>query len=122
MDTQYQIKNVTQWLALPEIEIPRLKNQNEKGKVYDVKNVGFFMADIKQCSALKLIEKSKLDGKIPLPSIVILFEGRNKQFRLPVELNDWVYSCVSLSASGMNLFPNKVEIGNLSENIYAKIL
>ena len=57
-------------------------------------------------------------------SLLLLYfsKGRNKQFRLPVELNDWVYSCVSLSASGMNPLPNKVEIGNLSENIYAEIL
>lgn len=122
MNMQYQIKNVTQWLALPEIEIPKLNNPNEKGKVHDVKNVGFFMADIKQCSALNIIGKSESEGKVPLPSIVILFEGRNQQFRLPVELNDWVHSCVSLSASGINPFPCKVEIGNLSGNIYAEIL
>jgi hypothetical protein len=60
MDTQYQIKNVTQWLALPEIEIPKLKNPNEKGKVYDVKNVGFFIADIKQCSALNITGLTRL--------------------------------------------------------------
>ncbi len=113
---------MSEWLALPEIEIPTISNPYEKGKEYDVKNVGFFMADIEECSTLSIVEKSNLEGKIPLPTIVIQFEDRFKQFRLPVELNEWVYDCVTLVTGGENLFPCKVEIGNLNGKIYAELL
>ena len=121
MNKKYRINNVSEWFALPEIEIPIISNPHEQGKVYDVKNVGFFMADIKECSNLSIIEKNIHEGRVPLPTIVIQFEGRFKQFRLPAELNGWTYDCVALVSGGAKLFPCKVEIGNLN-GIYAEIL
>ena len=122
MNKKYQINNLSEWLALPEIEIPTINNPHEKGKVYDVKNVGFFMAAIEECSTLNIIKKSNLKGKIPLPTIVIKFESYFKQFRLPVELNGWACDCVALVAGRENLFPCKVGIGNLNGKIYAELL
>ena len=122
MNEKYQIKTVSEWLALPEIEIPVISSPDKNGKVYKVKNVGFFMADIGECSSHNIIEKSNLAGKIPLPTIVTEAKNHFRQFRLPVDLNEWAHSCVSLAASGMNGFPCDVEFGNLNGNIYAEFL
>ncbi len=123
MSEQFKINNIQDWLALPLIEIPAVKSIEEKGVIYNVQKVGYFIADLEECHDLGIIDNTELSGDIPLPTIVIKESGgKLKQYRLPVELNNWVYDIIeAANFEKRSPFPRDVEFGSVNGRYYAEM-
>lgn len=84
------------------LEIPVLKNDGEKGVIYQVLSVGM--------------------GRQGIPTVTI--KNANKKaivYRLPTELQGWVQSAMGMAMQGLNPFPTKVEFGKIDDTIYAHL-
>ena len=114
MGNKFVITGVEEWLNLPNIEIPVLKSKKETGSVFEVKKVGFVLADKNDCKAKGLNAPEAPGGKSTLPTAVVLFGSEYELCSLPLELSEWVQQCVGMAHSGMNAFPTKVEFGVLN--------
>ncbi len=122
MENKFVITDVEGWLNLPNMKMPSLKSEKETGSVFEVKKVGFVLADKNECKAKGLNAPEAPGGKLALPTAVVLFGDKYELCRLPVELSEWVQQCVDMAHAGMNTFPTKVEFGMLSNRSYAEIL
>ena len=94
------ISNINEWKNLPELPIKMIKGNRENGSIYKVIRVGFVM-----------IEKAQ--GMVPYPTITIQESNGEILYRLPLELNGWVYDRVAFAHSGINYFPENVEFCNI---------
>jgi len=122
MENNFVIADVDGWLNLPNVEIPSLKSEKETGSIFEVKKVGFVLADKNECEAKGLNASEAPGGKSALPTAVILFDNKYELCSLPLELSEWVQQCVSMAHAGMNAFPTKVEFGVLNNRAYAEML
>lgn len=123
MSDKFKINNIQDWLALPLLIIPAVQSIEEKGVVYNVQKVGYFLADIEECHNAGIIDNAELSGDIPLPVIVIKEAGGElKQYRLPVELNNWVYDIIeAANHEKKSPFPCDVEFGSVNGRYYAEM-
>ena len=105
------------------MEIPEVKSIEEKGMIYNVQKVGYFIADLEECHNAGIIDNTELSGDIPLPTIVIKEAGGDlKQYRLPVELNNWVYDIIeAANHEKKSPFPRDVEFGSVNDRFYAEM-
>lgn len=122
MSNKFVVTDVEGWLSLPKIEIPSLSSEKETGSVFDVKKVGFVLADKNECKASGLNAPEAPGGRSTLPTAVVLFGDEYELCSLPLELSGWVQHCVGMAHAGMNAFPTKVEFGVLNNRAYAEIL
>ncbi|VAX33355.1 hypothetical protein MNBD_NITROSPIRAE02-1635 [hydrothermal vent metagenome] len=122
MSDNFVITNLNGWLNLPNIEMPSLKSEKEKGSVFHVKKVGFVLVDKNECKRKGLNAQQAPGGKCALPTAVVLFGNKYELCSLPLELSEWVQQCVGMAHSGMNAFPTQVEFGVLNNRIYAEML
>ena len=122
MENKFVITDVEGWLNLPNIEMPLLKSEKETGSIFEVKKVGFVLADKNECKAKGLNAPEAPGGKSALPTAVVLFGDEYELCCLPLELSEWVQQCVGMAHAGMNAFPTKVEFGVLNNRAYAEIL
>jgi hypothetical protein len=122
MESKFVVTDVEGWLGLPSVEIPALKSDKETGTVFEVKKVGFVLADKKDCEAKGVSAPEAPGGKSALPTAVVLFGDKYELGSLPLELAEWVQRCVGMAHAGMNAFPTKVEFGVLNGRAYAEML
>ena len=122
MGKNFVVTDVEGWLNLPNVEIPSLKSVEETGSIFEVKKVGFVIADRNECKSKGLDAPEASGGKAALPTAVVLFGDEYELCSLPLELSDWVQSCVGMAHAGMNAFPTKVEFGILDNRAYAEML
>jgi hypothetical protein len=115
------VTSIAEWLALPEPTLPVIKSAKEKGSVYHLYKVGFFLVPEDQLSQTPA-KAQMFGGKKILPTGVIDFEGKKVLCRLPLELSEWVSFCVSAAHGGQNVFPCDVEFGRLDGRAYAEVL
>jgi hypothetical protein len=114
------MKSVEEWLKLPEIFPPTLRNESEIGSIFFVVKVGFLALSEKECRRLKLPAAQEYMGKCILPTAVIAANGASELRRIPLELGQWAFDSVALAQSGRSLFPSKVEFGILNGRAYAE--
>jgi hypothetical protein len=119
--TMPKILSAHDWMALPEISVPTLRNENEVGSVYKVAKVGFFAGSMGDCEKLGL-KIDAIEGKCVLPTITIDAGNQQSLCRLPVELTMWVIDCAALAKAGRNQFPADVEFGCLHGRTYAEFV
>lgn len=122
MERGFVVTDVKGWLDLPSIKIHVLKSDKETGIVFEVKKVGFVLADKKDCEAKGVSAPGAPGGKSALPTAVVLFGDKYELCSLPLELSEWVQHCVGMAHAGMNVFPTKVEFGVLNGRAYAEAL
>ena len=115
------VTSTAEWLALPEPTLPTIKSPTEKGSIYHLHKVGFLMVPREQLAEAPAKAQMFGDKKI-LPTAVIDFEGKKVLCRLPLELSEWVSTCVSMAHAGHNAFPCQVEFGRLEGRAYAELL
>ena len=53
MENNFVVTDVEGWLNLPKIETPSLKSEKETGSIFEVKKVGFVLADKNECKAIR---------------------------------------------------------------------
>ncbi|MBW8012275.1 MAG: hypothetical protein FVQ83_13745 [Chloroflexi bacterium] len=122
MKDQNYISSIEEWLELVELQLPNLRDPDEKGTIYNVKKVGFLAVPVKDCAG-RIMKTRKIPGnKCLLPTIVLNIESKDELYRLPVELSEWVENCVAMAHSGMSPFPSEVEFGILDGRSYAELL
>ncbi|WP_425952963.1 hypothetical protein [Ralstonia pseudosolanacearum] len=116
------VASVAEWLALPELSIPVVASEADKGTIFMVHKVGFLFVNTADCRAAKLDSPSVADGKSALPTASVDFAGKVTLCRLPTALAEWAFSCVALAQQGIRSFPGKVEFGVLRGRAYAERL
>lgn len=122
MSANFTITSIDEWLTLNRIECPILSSDKDSGSVFEVKKVGFVLADPNECK-LKGLDAPKVPGgKSALPTAVVLFDKKFELCSLPFELFGWVEGCVAMAHAGMNPFPTEVEFGVLEGRFYAEVL
>lgn len=85
------------------LEIPVLKNVEERGVIHQVLSVGI--------------------GRQRIPTITI--RNPNKKalvYRLPMELQEWAQASITTAMRVPKLFPTNVEFGKIDDTIYAHFL
>lgn len=124
MRGNFKIRNVSEWLKLSALPVPKIPDENSKGATYNVLKVGFFLADISDCKKYGVSDFPIKEGRCPLPTIVVKSEeGEKKFYRLPLGLNEWAHSTVAMvQMMGQSFFPCNVEFGILNDREYAEML
>jgi len=93
--------------------------------VYLVVRVGFVNAKLADARAQEISGESPPDGPretLPLPTVTVRSDQRDRIYRLPMELNNWAIDMVALAHAGQNLFPCEVEFGILDERPFAEFV
>lgn len=122
MESKTFVEDLNGWLKLPQIETVTITDQRESGNILDVQKVGIVLADKNECVKRDIKTPEFMPGKSALPTAMILLQGKDVLFRLPVELSDWAKSCVQMAHSGANPFPARVDFGVFNGRFYAEIL
>jgi hypothetical protein len=112
--------SVSEWLKLPEVSMPSLRDNTETGTIVIVAKVGFLLATEADCRQLNLPAEPGPNGKLLLPTAMIQNGDRASLHRLPTDLTSWVVDAVALARIGKNLFPSRVEFGRLDGRPYAE--
>jgi hypothetical protein len=107
-NSDFVINNFGIWIAddanaFPLITVPKIHDVEELGAIYEVHSAGI------------------ISGK---PIIIANSNGQLVIYRLPDELLEWVEMCIeSFKDRGINVFPDKVEYGELEgHGYYAEFL
>ncbi|AKR38551.1 hypothetical protein P4K49_29555 [Bacillus cereus] len=99
------------------LNIPMIIDE-QHGQVYEVLSVGFH--------AKEAIAMVTTDGfsttRANTPIVTIKNDdGSVQAYRLPLELEYWVFSCMRAASTGENPFPCKVAFGILDTKFYVEI-
>ncbi|PNK23168.1 hypothetical protein CBR59_28760 [Bacillus thuringiensis] len=91
----------------PYLNIPMIMNQND-GQIYDVFSVGFHSND-----TIAIVTTDGFStNRVNTPIITVKNnDGSFQAYRLPLELEYWVISCMHAASAGKNPFPCKVTFG-----------
>ncbi|MBG9714260.1 hypothetical protein [Bacillus cereus] len=100
----------------PFLNIPMIINE-EDGMVYEVLNAGFYTND-----AVAMITTDNFTTtRVNAPIITIKNNDSSIQaYRLPLELDHWVLSCMRAASVGKNPFPCKVAFGIINNKFYVR--
>lgn len=112
------VTSIDEWFALPELALPLLKSQAEGGSTYQLHNVGMFFVPNDQIADAPESARTFGTKKI-LPTAVIDFEDKKILYRLPLDLSNWVSTCVSMAHSGHNVrIPQQTRHPFQSQNLH----
>ncbi|WP_416808902.1 hypothetical protein [Bacillus thuringiensis] len=91
----------------PYLNIPMIINEND-GQIYDVFSVGFHSND-----AIAIVTTDGFStNRVNTPIITVKNnDGSFQAYRLPLQLEYWVISCMHSASAGKNPFPCKVVFG-----------
>ncbi|PEB12945.1 hypothetical protein [Bacillus thuringiensis] len=100
----------------PFLNIPIIINE-EDGMVYEVLNAGFYTND-----AVAMITTDDFaTTRVNAPIITVKNnDGSIQAYRLPLELEYWVLSCMQSASAGKNPFPCKVAFGIIDNKFYVE--
>ncbi|WP_431685767.1 hypothetical protein [Hahella sp. NBU794] len=116
------VTTVDDWLALPELVIPRADySRGISGVVLDVEEVSFCAVSKYECEQAGLNAESTPGGRRVLPVITVREAGDYEVYRLPLSLTSWAIMVVSLIKMGRKVLPSKVEFGEVQEQLIAKV-
>ncbi|HFR4221498.1 hypothetical protein [Bacillus sp. A260] len=98
------------------LNIPMIINK-ENGMIYEVLNVGFCTND-----AVAIITTDDFaTTRVNAPIITVKNnDGSIQIYRLPLELEHWVISCMRSASAGKNPFPCKVAFGIINNKFYVE--
>lgn len=116
------VLSISEWLKLPEVATPTLRDERETGTVVMVAKVGFLLATGADCKMAKITAEHELHGKRVLPTAIFRDGESASLHRLPPELAPWVMDAVALAHAGQNQFPSKVKFGRVNERVFAEFV
>jgi hypothetical protein len=120
MSAAIHVLSVSDWLKLPEVAAPTLRDESETGTMVIVAKVGFLLATDADCKKANITADHGLNGKRVLPTAMVQDGDHASLHRLPTDLAPWVMDAVALAHAGRNQFPSRVEFGRLNGRIYAQ--
>ena len=102
----------------PFLNIPMIINE-EDGMVYEVLNAGFHTND-----AVAMITTDDFaTTRVNAPIVTVKNSDGNIQvYRLPLELESWVISCMQAASAGKISFPCKVSFGIIDTKYYVEFI
>ncbi|MEK4599165.1 hypothetical protein [Bacillus sp. FSL R9-9497] len=102
----------------PFLNIPMVINE-EDGMVYEVLNAGFYTND-----AVAMITTDDFTTtRVNAPIITVKNnDGSIQAYRLPLELEHWVLSCMRAASVEKNPFPCKVAFGIIDTKFYVEFM
>ena len=122
MTTKTHVLSISEWLVLPEVKVPTIRNDCEMGAVVQVAKVGFLFATDADCKKAGISAERAPNGKLALPTAIVQEASGPSLHRLPPTLAPWVLDAVALAHAGRNQFPAKVEFGRLNGRVYAEFV
>lgn len=101
----------------PHLNIPMIINEQD-GQIYEVFSVGFHSND-----AIAVVTTDGFSAtRVNTPIVTVKNnDGSFQAYRLPLELDYWVLSCMQTAAAGNNPFPCKVAFGIIDNKFYVEI-
>ncbi|HEE9034898.1 TPA: hypothetical protein R2I11_005263 [Bacillus cereus] len=102
--------------SYPILNIPMIINKKD-GIIYEVLNAGFQAND----AVAMITTDGFATTRLNTPIVRIKNNGGIIQtYRLPLELEYWVLSCMRSASLGENLFPCKVTFGIIDNKFYVE--
>lgn len=100
----------------PFLNIPMIINE-EDGMVYEVLNAGFYTND----AVAMITTDGFATTRVNAPIVTVKNnDGSLQAYRLPFELEHWVFSCLQAASVGNNPFPSKVAFGIIDTKFYVE--
>ncbi|WP_243821257.1 hypothetical protein [Bacillus thuringiensis] len=100
----------------PFLNIPMIINEKD-GMIYEVFSVGFHAND----SIAMITTDSFSTTRVHTPIVTVKNDdGSIQAYRLPLELEYWVFSCLQAASAGKNPFPCKVAFGIIDNKFYVE--
>ncbi|MGX1461560.1 hypothetical protein ACUXG3_005959 [Bacillus thuringiensis] len=100
----------------PYLNIPMIINETD-GMIYEVLSAGFHTND----AVGMLTTDSFTTTRVNVPIVTVKnSDGSIQIYRLPLELEHWVLSCMRASSVGKNPFPRKVAFGIIDTKFYVE--
>ncbi|MEC5241191.1 hypothetical protein P9C03_28250 [Bacillus mycoides] len=98
------------------LNIPMIIDE-QNGQVYDVLSVGFHAR-----GAIAMVTTDGFStNRVNTPMVTIKNDdGSAQAYRLPLELEYWVISCMRAASTGSNPFPCKVAFGIIDTKFYVE--
>ncbi|MGG0650961.1 hypothetical protein QRE62_01355 (plasmid) [Bacillus mycoides] len=100
----------------PHLNIPMIINE-KNGMIYDVFNAGFHINDAVGMITTDGFATTRVNA--PIVSIKN-DDGSIQIYRLPLELEYWVISCMHAASRGKNPFPCKVAFGIIDTKFHVE--
>ncbi|HDR8156770.1 hypothetical protein [Bacillus thuringiensis] len=102
--------------SYPFLNIPMIINEKD-GLVYEVLNTGFQPND-----AVAMITTDGFGTtRVNVPIVTVKNnDGSLQIYRLPLELEYWVISCMHTASEGKNPFPCKIAFGIIDTKFFAE--
>ncbi|MEB8723228.1 hypothetical protein P4H14_30165 [Bacillus cereus] len=102
--------------AYPYLNIPMIINEKD-GMIYEVLSTGFYTND-----AVAMITTDDFTTtRVNAPIITVKNnDGSIQAYRLPLELEHWVLSCMRAASVEKNPFPCKVAFGIIDTKFYVE--
>lgn len=124
MANQYVVNSIEEYLALPELPIPAVADENAPGRTVLVHKVGFYGAKKEEVRRHNLDADLSVEaGRYLLPTAVAATDSGEKVFyRLPLSLAPWVIDTVAIAHAIGNPLPCQIEFGLLNDRHYAEML
>ncbi|MRC19103.1 hypothetical protein GH866_26405 [Bacillus thuringiensis] len=102
--------------SYPILNIPMIINKKD-GIIYEVLNAGFQAND----AVAMITTDGFATTRVNVPIVTAKNnDGSLQIYRLPLELEYWVLSCMSSASAGKNPFPCKVAFGIIDTNFYVE--
>ncbi|MEC2257870.1 hypothetical protein P9H08_14525 [Bacillus cereus] len=100
----------------PYLNIPMIINE-KSSIIYEVFNAGFHTND-----AIAMVTTDGFSTtRVHTPIITVKNgDGSFQTYRLPLELEYWVFSCLQAASAGKNPFPCKVAFGIIDNKFYVE--
>ena len=100
----------------PYLNIPMIINEKD-GKLYEILSAGFHTND-----AVAIISTDGfVTTRVNTPIVTVKNNDSNIQaYRLPLELEYWVLSCMRAASAGKNPLPCKVAFGIIDTKFHVK--
>ncbi|HFT5903658.1 TPA: hypothetical protein ACGSMF_004833 [Bacillus cereus] len=98
----------------PYLNIPMIINEQD-GQIYEVFSVGFHSSD-----GIAMVTTDVFSTtRVHTPIVTVKNDdGSFQAYRLPLELEYWVFSCLQAASAGKNPFPCKVAFGIIDTNFF----
>ncbi|EOO11190.1 hypothetical protein [Bacillus cereus] len=101
----------------PYLNIPMIINERD-GQIYEVFSVGFHSNN-----AIAIVTTDGFSTtRVNTPIVTVkINDGIFQAYRLPLELEYWVLSCMRSASAGKNPFPCKVAFGIIDNKFYVEL-
>ncbi|MGI8363156.1 hypothetical protein [Bacillus cereus] len=102
----------------PILNIPMIINEKD-GMIYEVFSVGFQYND-----GIAMITTDGFSTtRVHTPIVTVKNDdGSFQAYRLSLELEFWVFSCLQAASAGKNPFPCKVAFGIIDDKFYVEFM